>query len=161
LASPRYAKLLARLTAALVHPPVRTSEVCLPGIAAAEFKKLQKAVKKLPNPPSAGDLHAVRIKVKRVRYAAELVQPMIGRRAERFVDKAKKLQDILGDHQDAVVAEAYLRKVTDRTRAAHALEQLLVKQQRKRRTKALAAFREKWPRLKRRGRKAFSKVPMP
>jgi CHAD domain-containing protein len=161
LASPRYAKLLARLKAALVHPPVRTSEVCLLGIAAAEFKKLQKAVKTLPEPPSADDLHAVRIKVKRARYAAELVRPLIGRRAERFVDKAKKLQDILGDHQDAVVAEAYLRKVTDRTPAAQALEQQLVKQQRKRRTKALAAFREKWPKLKRRGRKAFSKVPTP
>jgi hypothetical protein len=51
--------------------------------------------------------------------------------------------------------------VTDRTPAAQALEQQLVEQQRKRRTKALAAFREKWPKLKRRGRKAFSKVPTP
>jgi len=161
LASPRYARLLARLEAALVRRPVRTSAVSLLDIAAAEFTKLKKALKKLPKQPSADELHAVRIKVKRARYAAEPVQPIIGRRAEQFIDKAKKLQDILGEHQDAVVAEEYLRKVTDRTRAAQALERHLIKQQRKRRKKALAAFREKWLKLKRRGREAFSKVPTP
>src|SRR5260370_23411040 len=56
LASPRYARLLARLQAALVHPPTRPSSVPLPGIAAAEFKKLRKAVAKLPGPPSADEL---------------------------------------------------------------------------------------------------------
>ena len=155
LASPRYARLLARLRAALVHPPTRPSSVPLPGIAAAEFKKLRKAVARLPRPPSAEELHAVRIKVKRARYAAELVQPIIGRRAERFIAKAKKLQDILGEHQDAVVAEEYLRKVTARTPAAQALAQPLIEQQRKRRKKARAAFGKKWPKLKRRGRKAY------
>ena len=155
LASPRYARLLARLRAALVHPPTRPSSVPLPGIAATEFKKLRKAVAGLPRPPSAEELHAVRIKVKRARYAAELAQPIIGRRAERFIAKAKKLQDILGEHQDAVVAEEYLRKVTARTPAAQALAQPLIEQQRKRRKKARAAFGKKWPKLKRRGRKAY------
>jgi CHAD domain-containing protein len=159
LAGPRYARLLARLKAALVHPPIHTSSVSLLGIAANEFKKLRKTVKKLPKQPSADELHAVRIKVKRARYAAELVQPVIGRRAEKLIDKAEKLQDILGEHQDSVVVEEYLRKVTDRTRAAQALAQRLITQQRKRRKKALAAFRQKWPKLKRRGRKAFRKVP--
>jgi CHAD domain-containing protein len=152
LASPRYARLLTRLQAALATRP---SSVPLPGIAASEFKKLRKAVAKLPKQPSAEELHAVRIKVKRARYAAELAQPMIGRRVERFITKAKKLQDILGEHQDAVVAEEYLRKVTERTPAAQALAQQLIKQQRTRRKKALAAFSKKWPKLKRRGRKAY------
>lgn len=155
LASPRYARLLTRLHAAPVHPPTRPSSVPLPGIAASEFEKLRKAVARLPRPPSAEELHAVRIKVKRARYAAELVQPIIGRRAGRFIAKAKKLQDILGEHQDAVVAEEYLRKVTERTPAAQARAQPLIKQQRKRRKEALAAFSEKWPQVKRRGRKAY------
>jgi CHAD domain-containing protein len=155
LASPRHARLLARLQAALVHPPTRPSSVPLPDIAAAEFKKLRKAVAKLPRQPSAEELHAVRIKVKRARYAAELVQPIIGRRAGRFIAKTKKLQDILGEHQDAVVAEEYLRKVTERTPAGQARAQQLIKQQRKRRKEALAAFSKKWPKVKRRGRKAY------
>ena len=155
LASPRYARLLARLRAALVHPPTRPSSVPLPGIAASEFEKLRKAVAKLPRQPSAEKLHAIRIKVKRARYAAELVQPIIGRRAGRFIAMTKKLQDTLGEHQDAVVAEEYLRKVTARTPAAQALAQPLIEQQRKRRKKARAAFGKKWPKLKRRGRKAY------
>ena len=155
LTGPRYARLLSRLETALVHPAARPSAVPLSDIAASEFKKLRKAVKKLPGPPSAEELHAVRIKVKHGRYAAELVQPIIGRRAERFIAKAKKLQDILGEHQDAVVAEEYLRKVIARTPAAQALVLPLIEQQRKRRETALAAFGKKWPRLKRRGRKAY------
>jgi len=155
LASPRYARLLARLEAALARPPVRPSSVPLRDIVTSEFKKLKKAVKKLPKEPSAEKLHAVRIKVKRARYAAELAQPMIGRRAERFIDKAKKLQDILGEHQDAVVADEYVRRVTQRTPAAQALARQLIERQRERRKTALAAFSKKWPRLKRRGRKAY------
>ncbi len=155
LAGPRYARLLARLEAALVHPSARPSAVPLQSIAASEFKTLRKAVKKLPGQPSDEALHAVRIKVKRARYAAELVQPIIGRRAERFIDKAKKVQDILGEHQDAVVAEEYLRKVTARTPAAQALARQLIKQQPKRRKEARAAFSKTWPELKRRGRKAY------
>jgi len=155
LTGPRYARLLARLETALVHPAARPSAVLLSDIAASEFKKLRKAVKKLPGQPSAEELHAVRIKVKHGRYAAELVQPIIGRRAERFIAKAKKLQDILGEHQDAVVAEEYLRKVIARTPAAQALVQPLIERQRRRRETALAAFGKKWPRLKRRGQKAY------
>lgn len=155
LASPRYSRLLARLKVALRHPPVRRSAVSLLGIAATEFKKLRKAVKALSKRPRADELHAVRIKGKRARYAAEVVQSIIGRRADQFIDEAKKLQDILGEHQDSVVAEEYLRTVTARIRAAQAPAQPLIEEQRKRRKRALAAFREMWPKLKRRGRKAF------
>jgi CHAD domain-containing protein len=93
--------------------------------------------------------------VKHARYAAELVQPIIGRRAEQLIAKAKKLQDILGEHQDAVVAEESLRKVSVGTPAAQPLARQLIERQRKRRKTALAAFGNKWPRLKRRGRKVY------
>lgn len=161
LAGPRYARLLARLKAALIHPPVRTSDVSLPGIAALEFKKLRKAAKKLPTHPTPTDLHAIRIKVKRARYAAELAQPVVGSRGDRFIKNAKKLQDILGDHQDAVVVEAYVRRATDRTRPAQALAERLIALQGRRRGNALAAFVRQWPKLKRRGRRAFGTVTTP
>jgi len=161
LAGPRYARVHARLKAALIRPPIRTAEVSLPGIAAAEFAKLRKAVKKLPQHPNADDLHAVRIKVKRARYATELAQPMVARPGERFIKTAKRLQDILGEHQDAVVVEAYLRRANDRTQAAQTLAQQLRKQQGKRQDQALAAFTEQWPKIKRRGRQAFGTVTAP
>jgi CHAD domain-containing protein len=116
-------------------------------------------VRRLPGHPSADDLHLIRIKVKRARYAAELVRPTAGRRAEKFIDQAKVVQDILGEHQDAVVIEEYLHHVIDHREAARALEPQLVKRQRKRRKKTRAAFVDEWPKLERRGRKAWPTTP--
>ena len=42
------------------------------------------------------------------RYAAELLE---GKAAARFVEKATEIQDLLGEHQDATVAEERLRAV--------------------------------------------------
>ena len=151
----RYARLLARLDAALAAPPGRTDDVSLPDIAAAEFETLRRAVKKLSRHPSAEELHAIRIKVKHARYAAELAQASVGRRAERFAQKAKALQDILGAHQDAVIAERYVRRAAGTGPAARALARQIGSLQEERREEAHAAFRAQWPKLKRRGRRAW------
>ncbi len=154
LNDPRYAKLRDRLEDAIQHPRVVAVDVSLPDVAAREFKKLRKAVQALPKKPSARDLHLVRLKVKRARYAGELAQAIVGRPAERFVDKARKLQDILGEHQDAVVAQERLHTLL-RGRSAGTVASRLVKRQRSRRKAARAAFLKQWPKLKRRGRKAW------
>ncbi|HUM14861.1 MAG TPA: CHAD domain-containing protein [Candidatus Nitrosotalea sp.] len=156
LDAPRYARLLIRLKTAVAEPQVGREDVSLPDVAAKEFKRLRRAVKLLSSHPSADDLHAVRILVKRARYAAELARTTAGRRAKKFIDEAKTVQDILGEHQDAVVIEKYLHDVIDSREAAHALEQQLLRRQRKRRKKARAAFLEEWPSLERRGRKAWA-----
>jgi len=156
LDSRRYPRLIGRLEAALWRPRVGSPDVSLLDVAAAEFRKLRRAVKALPGRPSAEDLHAVRIRVKRARYGAELVRATVGRRADRFLDQAGKIQDILGEHQDTVVIQGYLHEVMDRTEPGRALAQSLIRGQRKRRKKARAAFFDEWPRLERRGRKAWS-----
>ncbi len=155
LDGPRYPRILEQLDAFLARPPAAATDVSLPDVAASEWKRLRKAVQKLPGRPSVDELHAVRIKVKRARYAAELARAAAGARGRRFIDQAKKLQDILGDVQDAVVIEQYLHDAIDRTEPAQALGKHLVKRQRKRRKKARAAFFEEWPKLERRGRKAW------
>ena len=71
------------------------------------------------------------------------------------------MQDILGEHQDAVILEEYLHNVRDGREATHALEGELLRRQRKRRKKSRAAFFEAWPKLERRGRKVWSAAPMP
>jgi CHAD domain-containing protein len=155
LDSPRYPRILEQLETFLTRPPASASDVSLPDVAATEWKRLRKAVQKLPGRPSVDELHAVRIKVKRARFAAELARAAAGERGKRFIHQAKKLQDILGDLQDAVVIEQYLHDAIDRTEPAQALGRDLVKRQRKRRKKARAAFFEEWPKLKRRGREAW------
>lgn len=155
LDSQRYPRILEQLETFLTRPPASATDVSLPDVAATEWKRLRKAVQKLPGRPSVDELHAVRIKVKRARFAAELARAAAGERGKRFIHQAKKLQDILGDLQDAVVIEQYLHDAIDRTEPAQALGRDLVKRQRKRRKKARAAFFEEWPKLKRRGREAW------
>jgi CHAD domain-containing protein len=155
LDGPRYARLLARVDAALAAPLVGTDDASLADLAGAEFDELRRAVKRLPKHPSGAELHAIRIKVKHARYAAELAQPEVGRRAERFVERAKVLQAILGAHQDAVVAERYVRRAAGKGRADRALARQIAAGEGERRAEAREAFVAQWPKLKRRGRRAW------
>jgi CHAD domain-containing protein len=157
LDSPRYFALLDRLEAFAAHPPASGEDVSLRELAGAEFRKLRKAARALAEAPSDAELHAVRIKAKRARHAAELAAPVVGRRAERFAEMAKRLQDILGEHQDAVVAEARLRQLFDHApgRRAGFVAGRLVERQRARREAARAAYTGLWPKVERRGRKAW------
>jgi CHAD domain-containing protein len=154
---PRYARLLERLREGAAHPPVVDSDVSLPGVAARAFRKLRKAVADLPEKPADAELHRVRIRVKRARYAAELAEPMAGKPAQRFIKRAKKLQDALGEHQDAAVAEQRVRRLLRAVRRplADAVSRRLVDKQRARRQEARADFLDAWPGLERRGRKAW------
>ena len=160
LDSPRYGRLESRLKDAVRRPPVVADDLSLPAVAARAFKKLRKAVGTLPKDPSDAELHAVRIRVKRARYAAELAAPVRGRPADRFIKRAKKIQDALGEHQDATVAEARLRGLmkVERRPLAVALSRTLVEKQHARREEAKEAFLDGWPGLERRGRKAWSKA---
>jgi CHAD domain-containing protein len=67
-------------------------------------------VRALEDPPPDEALHEVRIGAKRVRYAAEAVAPVLGRKAARFARAAAELQTILGEHHDAVVTAQLLRE---------------------------------------------------
>ena len=64
--------------------------------------------------PTDETLHALRIRTKRARYAAEALEPFVGKPAARFARSAGRLQDILGRHQDAVVAIDKLSDVAAR-----------------------------------------------
>jgi CHAD domain-containing protein len=114
MASPRYVDLLDRLVAAAQSPVLlpdadgKATEV-LPSLVSRPWKKLAKAVKELDDPPPDEQLHAVRIKAKRCRYAVEAVAPVVGKKARRLAGAVAGLQGVLGDHQDAVVAEGWLR----------------------------------------------------
>jgi CHAD domain-containing protein len=152
----RYSELLARLEAAAVAPRAQAADVSLREIAAGEFRKLRRAVRELPPNPENEALHAVRIRGKRARYAAELAEGVVGKRARRFVQDAKRLQDVIGEHQDAVVAEERIRsllELTDDPRA-HFAAGRLVERERERRRRARADFPQAWKRLEKSGKRA-------
>lgn len=49
-------------------------------------------------------LHSLRIAIKRLRYAIEFFESVLGDRADEVIDDLKKIQDHLGDLNDAKVA---------------------------------------------------------
>jgi CHAD domain-containing protein len=155
LASARYTRLRRRLDEALRRRQLTNGDLSVARIARRQFKKLRKAVRGLPKAPTDDQLHAVRVRIKRARYAAELARAKVGRPAKRFINKAGQLQDILGEHQDAVVAEVRLSALLKATGAAHAAGRRLVERQRRRRRTAWADFQDQWPKLERRGLKAW------
>jgi CHAD domain-containing protein len=112
--SDRYVDLLERLVDAS-RAPVLTTEAqqpaatVLPPLARRDWKQLEKGVSRLPQAPADPELHRIRILAKRTRYAAEAAQPIAGKNAARFAAAATALQDVLGDHQDSVTAQRWLR----------------------------------------------------
>jgi CHAD domain-containing protein len=105
--------------------------------------KLRRAVRKLPEKPVNEELHSVRKKGKRVRYAAELA----GR--DKLVKRAKEVQDVLGEHQDAVVAAERLRELAAGTPPQRALVAgRLVEREEERRLEARAAWPKAWKKLR-------------
>jgi CHAD domain-containing protein len=55
------------------------------------------------------ELHDARKAYKRARYAVEVFAPYAGKPAKKLVKKLTDLQDVLGAHQDSVVARELLR----------------------------------------------------
>jgi CHAD domain-containing protein len=113
---PTYVALLDELVEAAREPRVLEDEAGAP--AASELRSalerpwrhLEHAVEGAREDASDASLHAVRIRAKRARYAAEAVAPVFGKRAEAFAEAAARLQDALGEHQDSVVARTWLRE---------------------------------------------------
>jgi CHAD domain-containing protein len=152
----RYLALLVRLEDAVESPRLLDDETTLASIWSGEFRKLRKAARAVDDDSPDEELHAVRIRAKRARYAAELAAGELGKPGERFVSEAKRLQDVLGEHQDSSVAEERIRALLKdaKTPAAHRAGGRLIEREHARRAAARAGFPEAWSRLERAGRKA-------
>jgi CHAD domain-containing protein len=113
--SDRYLDLLESLIQAS-RVPTLLPEASQPAVdlirplARRDWKKLRSTVKALPDDPADAELHRVRILAKRVRYAAEAAQPVGGKKSVAFAKAAADLQTVLGDHQDCVNLQGWLRQ---------------------------------------------------
>jgi CHAD domain-containing protein len=93
-----------RLTEAADAPATKV----MAELAAVPWRKLRKEVDRLGPRPTDEELHQVRIRAKRARYAAEAVSTAIPA-AAKHASAIADLQGVLGDQHDAVVAEQWLR----------------------------------------------------
>jgi CHAD domain-containing protein len=147
LRSPRYTALLRTSADAIAALTAQGSDGKLVPLAAAQLKKLRKAASKLDEEPPDEQLQTVRMRPKRARYAAELVG---SKKAERYLDALKELQDVVGEHPDAVVAAPRLRDAAAPETAIAAGR--LIEREHTRRGKSRAAFPAALERPLRRGR---------
>ena len=72
------------------------------------YRKLRKAVRALRASASMDDYHEVRRRAKQLRYAIESSRVMLGKPADDVLKSLRRLQDKLGAHQDAYVAQNHL-----------------------------------------------------
>ncbi|MEX0754541.1 MAG: CHAD domain-containing protein [Actinomycetota bacterium] len=114
--SDRYARLFDRLVGQVADPAVlpasgSPAKEVAGALMIAPYGHVRAALDDLGPAAPDEDLHGARIRVKRARYAAESLVPVFGKSARRFAAAAAELQEVLGVHQDAVIATAWLREV--------------------------------------------------
>lgn len=116
----RFRALLDRLDAASVHPALEDEawEPCrsaLPPLVAATWSKLKTRGRALADTAPDEEFHEVRKRAKRARYAAEAVADALdddaSEDAKHFAKLATRVQDVLGEHQDAVIAAREIERI--------------------------------------------------
>ncbi len=114
LASERYVALLDLMVKSAAEPPLSATAgtsgaKALLRMTAKPWRRLKRAVADLDPEADNQVWHRARIRAKHARYAVEAVAEAFGRPAVRLGRALAKVQDNLGEHQDAVVAvEAWL-----------------------------------------------------
>lgn len=116
LDSPRYLALLRDVRSWSSMPPF-TARAAEP--AKALRRRVRTAAAKLVAHLESGlrrggggdELHRARKAGKRARYAAELAAPVLGDKGTSLVQRYQEVQDVLGEHQDGVVACALIRRL--------------------------------------------------
>lgn len=119
--TPRYFRLLAALERFATGPAPRHphGEGARP-VAAVGRRAAKRALRRLIRDgdamgelPEAEELHALRIRAKRVRYLFEALKPISGTPGRRLIKQLARLQDVLGRFNDSMVAASFVRAYRD------------------------------------------------
>ena len=111
----RYIDVIDHLVAA-ARAPVLTelaaapAREVLPDLVRKPWRSLKSGAIAARGDVPDEQLHDLRIRAKRCRYAAEAAAAATGKNAAKFAREVAGLQEVLGELHDAVVAEAWLRE---------------------------------------------------
>lgn len=120
LKSERYDGLLGQLEQLIGDPPPGDEASypagrALPAATLRSYRKTRRRMRAALRAPAGREqeaaLHQARKGAKQTRYAAEAVSPVLGKEAAKLARRMKKLQSVLGDHQDTVVGRQISRKL--------------------------------------------------
>lgn len=167
LDGPAYRKFVAKFGAFLATPgagaaalppdaatPVQARHV-IPGLILTRYASVRAYERLLPGGALAA-YHALRIECKGLRYALEFFREVLGEETPALIKQVTALQDLLGELQDACVAEGLLadflaerRKQLGKHSAAEALAgiEAYLAAQHARQAELLAAFPAPWAEL--------------
>ncbi len=110
LDSERYVALSERMSTLLRAGIVTAGQGTDPARAAApdlirrRQRHLKRDGKHIQPSSSPTAFHALRLRAKRLRYALEFFAPLYGRAARLYIRRIAQLQELLGAHNDAIVA---------------------------------------------------------
>lgn len=120
LASDRYADMVDRLHAGAGNPPVYSGpgysadgplEGTLRSAVTAGWRVVRAEMDDLDSEPDDEALDHLRVHAKRLRYAAELAEPHLGKPARRTAEKAARLQEVLSGLRNSAHASRTLREL--------------------------------------------------
>jgi len=156
LASQRYQAILRRLGSAPVRkiPPTVTVRELAPTMLRPIARGTTSAGVKLKPDCSPQRLHRLRVRLKRLRYALEMISELAGKRTRKAAAELAELQDRLGLHNDVVVAIAWMREyAADAVAPPHALLAVgaLIHSLHKRQRKLARRSLKQWKRIDRNG----------
>ncbi len=77
------------------------------------WRRLRRRGNKIKGAPAPEDLHALRIRAKRLRYLLEFLQELTGKRGRTLVKRLVRLQDLLGAYHDAVVTAEFVHRYAE------------------------------------------------
>ncbi len=120
LNSRRYSRLLTDLEALIADPPLGPDGDAAAGAALTAAvsrsyrttrRRMRRALAAPPGQDRDAAFHQARKAAKRARYAAEAAALVAGKDASRLAGQMKRLQTVLGDHQDTVIARQLERRL--------------------------------------------------
>ncbi|HEY0447961.1 CYTH and CHAD domain-containing protein [Actinophytocola sp.] len=161
LGADRYLRVLDQLDRLVADPPftgraARPAKKELPKHVRDTYRRTARRVRSLDGSDEA--LHGVRKAAKRLRYAAEVAVPVVGKPADRTRKRAKEVTRVLGEHHDSVVVRPVLRGLGVQ---AHLAGEngftfgLLHERAQRRADEAAARFGKTWAKLEARKHRAW------
>ncbi|HSN70865.1 MAG TPA: CHAD domain-containing protein, partial [Steroidobacteraceae bacterium] len=83
----------------------------------AAIRRVRKCGRRIDGDSPPGELHDLRIRVKRLRYLMEIFAPVYGNALAKRSRQVRQLQDTLGAYQDACVAMTQLEARSEQLQA--------------------------------------------
>jgi CHAD domain-containing protein len=111
----RFSGLVGRLDEAARLMPGRPlgeepADFLVPRMLQRTWRELRDSAKAAKKDPTIENLHTVRIRAKRMRYANEAASPVLGPPARRTARASEMLQERLGEWHDASAAHDWLER---------------------------------------------------